>query len=248
MTDQTATSAAPATAGAADSLPARLIGVLFSPQATFQRIAARPRWIGALAVVTLVTCALTFAMLSTERGQSAMLDQQVRQTEAFGQTVTEEQYSRMEQMLPVMRYIVTGSQLAMIPVITLVVVGILFAVFNALLGGSATFKQVAAVVTHSGAVTLVQQLFIAPLNYARESMSSATNLGVFVPFLDEGNIVARFLGVIDLFIVWWLLVMAIGLGVLYKRKTAPIFWSFIGIYVIIALVVALVMWSASGGA
>jgi hypothetical protein len=133
-------------------------------------------------------------------------------------------------------------------VITLVVVGILYAVFNALLGGSASFTQVAAVVAHSGAVTLVQQLFIAPLNYVRESMSSATNLGVFVPFLDEGNIVARFLGVIDLFIVWWLLVMAIGLGVLYRRRTAPIFWSFIGIYVIIALVVAVVMWSASGGA
>jgi hypothetical protein len=79
-------------------------------------------------------------------------------------------------------------------------------------------------------------------------MSSATNLAVFVPFLDEGHIVARFLGVIDLFIVWWLLVMAIGLGVLYRRKTSPIFWSFIGIYVIIAVVVALVMWSASGGA
>jgi hypothetical protein len=248
MTDHTAAPAAPAEAGAAGSLPARLIGVLFSPQATFQRIVARPRWIGALATVTLVTCALTFAMLSTERGQSAMLDQQVRQTEAFGQTVSEEQYSRMEQMLPMMRYIVTGSQLAMIPVMTLVVTGILFAVFNALLGGSAAFKQVAAVVTHSGAVTLVQQLFIAPLNYARESMSSATNLAVFVPFLDEGHIVARFLGVIDLFIVWWLLVMAIGLGVLYRRRTAPIFWSFIGIYVIIALVVAVVMWSASGGA
>ena len=126
MTDQTATSAAPAAAAAADSLPARLIGVLFSPQATFQRIVARPRWVAALATVTLVTCALTFGMLSTERGQSAMLDQQVRQTEAFGQTVTEEQYTRMEQMLPVMRYIVTGSQLVMIPVITLVVVGILY--------------------------------------------------------------------------------------------------------------------------
>jgi hypothetical protein len=248
MTDHTATSAAPAETGAAGSLPARLIGVLFSPQATFQRIVAAPRWVGALATVTLVTCALTFGMLSTQRGQSAMLDQQVRQTEAFGQTVNEEQYSRMEQMLPMMRYFVTGSQLVMIPVITMVVVGILFAVFNALLGGSATFKQVAAVVTHSGAVTLVQQLFIAPLNYARESMSSATNLAVFVPFLDEGHIVARFLGVIDLFIVWWLLVMAIGLGVLYRRRTAPIFWSFIGIYVIIALVVAVVMWSASRGA
>lgn len=244
--------AAPAATAAADAgadhLLARLLGVLFSPQATFTRIVARPRWFGALLVVTLVTCGLTFALLSTESGQTALLDQQVRQSEAFGQTINEEQYAQMERMLPMMRYIVPGSQLVFMPIVTMVVVGILFAVFNALLGGSASFKQVAAVVTHSGAVTLLQQFFIAPLNYARESMSSATNLGVFVPFLDEGNLIARFLGTIDLFIVWWLLVLSIGLAVLYRRKTSPIFWSFMGIYVIIALVIAIAIRGASGGA
>jgi hypothetical protein len=234
--------------GMSDNLLTRLAGVLFSPQATFGRIVARPRWFGALLVVTLVTCALMFALLSTESGRTAMLDQQVRQSEAFGRTINEQQYAQMEQMLPMMRYFVPASQLVGIPVVTMVIVGILIAVFNAMLGGSASFKQVAAVVTHSGAVTLVQQLFIAPLNYARESMSSATNLGVFMPFLDEGNILARFLGTIDLFIVWWLLVLSIGLAVLYRRKTPPIFWSFMGIYVIIALIIAVAMRGGSGGA
>jgi hypothetical protein len=145
-------------------------------------------------------------------------------------------------------YIGGGSVLVFVPLVSLVLSGILLAVFNALLGGSASFKQVAAVVSHAGAVSLVQQLFIFPLNYARESLSSATNLGVFVPFLDESNIVSRFLGTIDLFIVWWLLALAIGMGVLYRRKTAPIFWSFMGVYVVIALVIALVMRGASGGA
>lgn len=240
--------AAPAEAVAGDHLLARLAGVIFSPQATFRRIVARPRWVGALALVTLVVAGVTFALLSTDVGTTAMLDQQVRQTEAFGGQVSEQQYAAMERMQPMMRYFVGGSQLVMIPLITMVVAGILFAVFNAMLGGSAGFKQVAAVVTHSGAVSIVQQLFIAPLNYARESMASATNLGIFVPFLDEGNLVARFLGVIDLFIVWWLIVLAIGLGVLYKRRTAPIFWSFMGVYVVIALVVAFAMRGSGGGA
>ena len=38
------------------------------------------------------------------------------------------------------------------------------------------------------------------------------------------------------------------MGVLFRRKTAPIFWSFMGVYVVIALVIALVMRGASGGA
>ena len=240
--------AAPGEAAGADHLLARLVGVIFSPQATFTRIVARPRWIGALAVVTVVVSLVTFAFLSTEAGQTAWLDQQVRQSEAFGRAVDAEQYSQLEKIAPMVGYIGGGTTLVMVPIISMVLSGILVAVFNALLGGSATFKQTAAVVAHAGAISLLQQLFIFPLNYARESMSSATNLGLFVPFLDESNILSRFLGTIDLFIVWWLIVLAIGLGVLHRRKTAPIFWSFMGVYVVIALVIALVMRGASGGA
>ena len=241
------TSAPPAATGG-DNLITRLVGVIFSPKDTFGKIVARPRWVGALAVVTLVVATLSFAFLSTEVGQSAWLDQQVRQTEAFSGQVTEQQITQFESIAPKVAYFGGGFTLVLVPIFNLVLSGILLAVFNAILGGSASFKQVAAVLAHSGAVSILQQLFIFPLNYARESMSSATNLGLLVPFLDEGNLVARFLGTIDLFIIWWLLVLAIGLGVLYRRPTAPIFWSFMGVYVVIALVIALVMRGASGGA
>ena len=104
-------------------------------------------------------------------------------------------------------------------------------------------------VSHAGAVSLLQQLFILPLNYARESMSSRDQpRACSCRFSTSPTSSARFLGTIDLFIVWWLVVLAIGLGVLYRRKTAPIFWSFMGVYVVIALVIALVMRGASGGA
>ena len=250
MSDNVSSAApsAPVDAVGGDHLLARLVGVVFSPKATFTRIVARPRWLLALAVVTLVVSLGTLAFLSTETGQTAWLDQQVRQREAFGSPMNAEQYAQMEKVAPYVGYIGGGSTLVFVPVVTMVLSGLLLAIFNALLGGSATFKQVASVVSHAGAVSIIQQLFVLPLNYARESMSSATNLGLFVPFLDESNILSRFLGTIDLFIVWWLVVLAIGLGVLYRRKTAPIFWSFMGVYVVIALVIALVMRGASGGA
>ena len=95
-------------------------------------------------------------------------------------------------------------------------------VFNAVLGGDATFKQVFSVVAHAGVVSLAQQLFVYPLDYARGSLSSPTNLGVFLPFLDENTFPARLLGAIDLFLIWWMVNLAIGLGVLYKRRTGPI--------------------------
>ena len=242
------TPAAPAPPAGGDHLAARLVGVIFSPKETFARIVARPAWIGALAAVTVVISVLSFVFLRTDIGQAALLDQQVRQMESFGMQIDAEQYANMERMLPVQAVITAVAPLVMIPLFTLVLAGIIFGVFNALLGGSATFRQVAAVLAHSGAVSILQHLFVTPLNYARESMSSSTNLGLLVPFLDQGSFLARFLGTIDLFIIWWVLVVSMGLGVLYRRPTAPVFWSFMGVYVVIALVIALVMRGASGGA
>jgi len=43
---------------------------------------------------------------------------------------------------------------------------------------------------------------------------------------------------IDMFLLWWMIVLAIGLGVLYKRRTGPIATTFIGLYVVIALLIA----------
>lgn len=239
----------PAPSRAPDHLLARLAGVVLSPRDTFQAIVARPRWFGALALVTLVTAAGSFVLLSTDTGQLAMLDQQVRQAESFGGTISDQQYAGMQRMLPFMRYVVAGSQLVMIPLVTLLLAALLYGVFNAGLGGDATFRQVMAVLAHSGAVSLLQQLFLLPLNYARGSMSGATNLGVFVQtVLDETSFIARFLGMIDLFIIWWLVVLSIGLAVLYRRRTGPIAGGLLGAYGVIAAAIALFMSFSSGGA
>ena len=238
-----------AAAAPADNVFARLLGVIFSPRATFERIVARPRWFGALAVVIGVIGLGQFALLSTENGQQAIIDQQVERAQRWGRTVSDEEYANYEKFAPYNRFIVPVAIVIFVPVMTLATSGILIGVFNALLGGNATFKQVLAIQSHTGATSLASALFTLPLNYLRSSMSSPTNLGVFAQaFFDDTSLPALFLGMIDLFIVWWLIVTAIGLAVLYKRRTAPIFWSLCGVYMAIALIVAIVIRSFSGGA
>jgi hypothetical protein len=238
-----------ATAGPSDHLLGRLVGVIVSPRATFERIVARPRWFGAMALVFGLLAAGQFILLSTTSGQEAMVDQQIRQAEQWSGSVNDQQVAMYERMGPYNRFIVGGTTLVFGPVVSFIVAGILLGVFTAVLGGSATYKQVLAVTSHSGATTLLGAVFTLPLNYLRGSMSSATNLGVFAQaFLDDTSFFARFFGMIDLFIIWSVIVTAIGLAVLYRRKTAPIFWSLMGVYVAIAIVIAGVMRGLSGGA
>ena len=240
------TMTAEATGSRSMSLPARMVGVILSPRATYAAVAARPRVLGALAVVLTVIVAATFLFLSTEVGQQASLDDNVRRMEAFGRTVSDTQYAQMEQMAPYSRYFAAVFQLILMPILALIVAGLAYAVFNAALGGEAAFKQVYAIVVHSGAIMVVQALFGLPLAYARESLSGTTNLGVFVPFLDENSFPARLLGSIDLFVIWWAINVSIGLGVLYRRRTGPIATTLLVIYVVIGLVIAAVKTALAG--
>ena len=240
------TMTAEATGSRSMSLPARLVGVILSPRATYAAVAARPRVLGALAVVLTVIVAATFLFLSTEVGQQASLDDNVRRMEAFGRTVSDAQYAQMEQMAPYSRYFAAVFQLILMPILALIVAGLAYAVFNAALGGDAAFKQVYAIVVHSGAIMVVQALFGLPLAYARESLSGTTNLGVFVPFLDENSFAARMLGSLDLFLIWWMVSLAIGLGVLYRRRTGPIATTLLVIYAAIGVVIAAIKAVSSG--
>jgi Yip1-like protein len=228
------------------SVAARLIGVVMSPRAAYADVAARPRVLGALAVVILISAAAVYIFMSTEVGRQAGLDMQIRQMEAFGRTVNDAQYQQMERMAGYSPYFGAAGQLVSLPLMALIVAGIAFAVFNAALGGDATFKQVYAVVVHSGAIILVQQLFTLPLDYVRETLSSPTNLAVFLPFLDENSFPARLLGSIDLFVIWWSISLAIGLGVLYRKRTGPIATTLLVIYVTIGLVIAAVKTALAG--
>ena len=249
MTESTIAAETAAARSAPDqSLPARIFGVLLTPRATYAGVAARPRVLGILLFVLLFGAAAIFLFLSTEVGKNAMLDNQVEQMKSFGMNVTEQMIDRLEQGADRQRYFAVGGQMVSLPLLAAIIAGLAFAVFNAVMGGDASFKQVYAVVVHSGVVFSFSQLFTLPLSYAREKMSSATNLGVFAPFLDENSFAARALGSVDLIVVWWLLSLSIGLGVLYKRKTGPIAQGLIGAYVLIGFIIAAVRTALSSGA
>ena len=47
-------------------------------------------------------------------------------------------------------------------------------------------------------------------------------LGAGFPMLDASSPLARALGFVDLFVVWWAVVLAIGVGVVYERRARTV--------------------------
>lgn len=215
----------------------RVFGVLMSPRETYAAVAAKPRAFGVIVVVLAVVVLAQGIFLSTEVGQQAALDQNIRAMEAFGINIPDEAYQRMEEGIK--NAPITGGISAIIfwPLAMAITAGLLMVVFSMLMGGNATFKHVFAIVAHSAVIIAIQQAFSMPLSYARGEFAGA-NLGIFVPMLEETSFPAKLLGSIDLFFIWWMVSLAIGIGVLYKRKTGGIATSLLGLYVVIALIVA----------
>jgi len=114
--------------------------------------------------------------------------------------------------------------LIFLPIVCLIVTALLWAFFNTVLGGTATFKQVLAIAAHSYVITALGMLAGLPIQLAQAkiSMGGPFNLGALAPMLDETSTLASFLSSISVFSLWSLVVTAIGLGALYKRRSRNI--------------------------
>ena len=216
----------------------RFIGIITSPRSTFASVVAHPKWFG-MYLLTAVIIAFGAALpMTTDAGKQAVLDQQVSGMEAFGMQVSDEMYEQLRQRTSTAPYTTAGSVVVGSLIMSLIIAGILWAIFNAAMGGDARYKQILAVLFHAGVISALGQLFTGPINYFRGSVSSATSLGALLPMLDDQSFIGKLAGAIDIFIIWWIIVLAIGLAVLYRRKTQPIAITLFAVYAVIAIGIA----------
>ena len=226
------------TAPAPMNLFARFIGILTSPRATYEAVVARPTWLGMFLLTSVIMAFGAALPMTTEAGKQAAVDQQVSSMEAFGMQVNDEQYAQFQKGTAILPYTTAASVVVGGLAVALIMAGILFAIFNAALGGDAKYKQILSVLVHASVISALGQLFTGPINYFRGAVGSATNLTALLPMLDDKSFAGKLAGTVDIFIIWWLIVLAIGLAVLYRRKTQPIATTLFAIYACIAVAIA----------
>ena len=239
MTD---TATAPAASTGPDlNLASRIAGMFFSPGDTFRAIVARPRWLGVMAITLAISAACQYVIWSSPELQEAMIDQQIRAMDSRGSGATDQQIAGVERFASLLPQIYVAATIFLGPLVAAAIAGIFVGVFTTLMGGQGTFRQMFAVLAHAGAISTLAAIFSAALIAAGIPPSGirppGANLGVFVPMLEDGTFLLTTLQSIDLILIWWLIVLAIGVAVLYKRRPGGIAATLIGIYLVIALII-----------
>jgi hypothetical protein len=103
-----------------------------------------------------------------------------------------------------------------------------------------------AVSAHAAVALALQQLVAVPLHYLRESLSSPTNLAVFLPGLEDGTVGARLFSAVDVFGLWWIWLLAIGVAAATGRPARRYLARLLVVYLGVAAGVAAVMALAGG--
>jgi hypothetical protein len=201
-----------------------------SPRATLTSAVANPRSLDLAIVIVVISVACSAGFLMTRVGQLAALDQQVRQLESFGAEIGDERYEALRRVVPYRPVISAAFIVVGWPILWLLSASVLRWLGNRAGRAKATFAQVLTVVVHASAIFAVRALVAAPINYARESLGGATSLSLLMPAFGESTFPARLLGAVDIFVVWWVVLVALGLSILYQARTLPIARWLFGAY------------------
>ena len=200
----------------------RITGVLFDPKKAFADIAARPSWI--IPVVLMIVVGLAFTYIFTTRIGWAHYFQQMAETNTRMQQLDAQARENAIQMqakfAPIGGYVfaVLGP-----PLMALIVGGVL--VLMCKMGGAALkFKQTFAMGAWamlprviSGILAIVVMFIKNPDDFNLQN-PLAFNLGAFMePPPNSGKFIYSLATSIDLFTIWSILLLAVGISVAARK-------------------------------
>jgi hypothetical protein len=198
-------------------------------------------WLAILAIWLLPAAWL----VTTDTGQQALVDERVRVIEAFGGRVDDAAYARLVANPPITAYFLSGGRLWLTPPVTVLVAAGLTRLAR-IDRGPLGFYRALAVTVHATSILALQQAVTTPVLYLRESLATPTSLAVLLPAFDDGTLGARVLGSVDVFGLWWLWVLALGVAAATGRPARRAFGRLVAVYAGVAVVTAVGLAVAGG--
>jgi hypothetical protein len=203
----------------------RIIGVFFSPDATFASIARRPDWV--VPIVLIVVIALANGILI---GSRIDFGAPAREAMAQNKNMTQEQMDRAERMSVSMGKVAKFIGPVISVIVLLIIAGVLLLTVR-LMGGEGDFKQAFSATCYAWMPNVLQSIIFTIVILAKGA--TAINPQTF-PTLVRSNLAFlvdmktqpmafALLSAFDLFTIWGVVLLVIGfayVGRISKTKAA----------------------------
>ena len=222
----------------------RIFGVFFEPKKVFSFLNNKPSWLFAFLLILIIGAIIAEIILP----QSLL-----QQKEIFSNIP---RFSSSPEMLEKMTEVTTGARISTIVgeiIKTLIglflLTSLVYFFCNIILGGDSSYKRVLSVVTYTSFITVLGAILKTPLILAKNSADVQTSLALLMPEGDFTKIRFMLLSALDIFSIWQLILIAIGITVLYKfSMTKALVATIIGWLILVFLSIGLgVMGMSLGG-
>lgn len=197
-------------APAAPTLPRRIADTFVAPRRLFAGFRQEAPWFDVLLLST--AAAVAAASLLPDEFFLAQVENPV---DRLGRPVVVT--SSPAEIAHYGRYMAMISALVGHPILAFCLAGVLSLVFTVLGGGRASYRQYLAVVSHALLIPALGTLLLLGARALGHTYDSF-NLALLAPGLERGSLALRLLAGIDPFVVWMLLVAAVGVAELDGRR------------------------------
>jgi len=200
----------------------RLMGVIFSPKATFADIVRKPSWL--LPVILLaVLGAIVAVVLNQKMDWREYMSQQIEKGPRAASLSPEQKQQQIEagaKFAPISAY-VFGIPAPL--VVVLIVAGVMLGAYNLMAGANVNYSTSLAIVSHAFVPALVGNLlfllvlFLKPPGTLDLNNPVATNAAAFLPE-DSAKWLDALAKNVDLLAIWITMLIAIGFAAANPRK------------------------------
>ena len=190
------------------------MGIYFSPRKTFEYLRGKPKWLVPFILICLV------ALVSNFLARDIAIKERIESVQ-MSERLTEEQKDQYLEQIEAstsgwQAYIQWVATPIVILIILAAVAGLFLFFGNLLFGGQASFRQMLSVYTHSGLVSVPAAIIKVPIMLAQGTTKVQTSLAVVLSADAEGTFLFRLLSKFDLFSIWEVILLIIGVSVVYR--------------------------------
>ncbi|MGA3175795.1 MAG: YIP1 family protein [Candidatus Acidiferrum sp.] len=200
----------------------RIVGVLFSPKATFEDIVRKPSWLLPVLISTILGIVST-VVLNQRINWRDYIVQQMDKSPRAAQLSTEQKQQQAEVPAKVTVNIVYAVGVVGSVLFAVIVGAVMMLAYNVLAGAGATFSQSLGIAAHTLLVGIVSTpifllvLLLRPPGTVDPDNPVATNLAAFLPE-ESAKWLITLCKSIDIFTIWMLVLLAIGFAAVNPRK------------------------------
>jgi hypothetical protein len=197
----------------------KILNIFFEPKRVFESLKIKPTWLVPFIIVALLGIGFFYSTYPY------IMNQQVERIKDNDKIPEEQKQVIIDKMTE--RTHPPVWQLFLAPLGTIValvaVAGILFFVFNVILGGDSSFRRVFSVYCYSSLIAVPAMIVKYPLIMMKKDLNVQTSLALLLSAESKNSFLYSFLSSFDIFTIWQLILVSMGMGILYRYSTKKAF-------------------------